>query len=59
MKVWVGVGGVYLPHGRDEKPSRSTPTRSKLSIFRQFYNLIPNHLVPQLARDTGAQAKSC
>ena len=41
-----------------KKPSRSTPTRSKLSIFRQLCNLIPNHLVPQLARDTGAQAKS-
>lgn len=41
-----------------KKQPRSTPTRSKLSIFRQLCNLIPNHLVPQLARDTGAQEKS-
>jgi hypothetical protein len=35
-----------------------TPTRSKLSIFRQLCNLIPTHLVSQLARDTGAEKKS-
>ena len=35
-----------------------TPTRSKLSVFRQLCNLIPTHLVSQLARDTGAQEKS-
>jgi hypothetical protein len=37
---------------------RSTPTRSKLSLFRQLCNLIPNHLVAQLARATGAEQKS-
>jgi hypothetical protein len=41
-----------------KKQTHRTPTRSKLSIFRQLCNLIPNHLVPQLARDTGAEAKS-
>ena len=41
-----------------KKQSRSTPTRSKLSLFRQLCNLIPNHLVPQLARDTGVEEKS-
>ena len=41
-----------------KKQSRSTPTRSKLSLFRQLCNLIPNHLVSQLARDTGVEAKS-
>ena len=41
-----------------KKQSRSTPTRSKLSIFRQLCNLIPSHLVPQLARTTGAEQKS-
>ena len=41
-----------------KKQSNRTPTRSKLSIFRQLCNLIPNHLVPQLARETGAQEKS-
>ncbi len=41
-----------------KKQSRSTPTRSKLSIFRQLCNLIPAHLTPQLARATGAEEKS-
>ena len=41
-----------------KKQSRSTPTRSKLSIFRQLCNLIPSHLVAQLARDTGVEEKS-
>ena len=41
-----------------KKQPRSTPTRSKLSIFRQLCNLIPSHLVSQLARDTGAEEKS-
>ncbi len=41
-----------------KKQTKPTPTRSKLSIFRQLCNLIPAHLVPQLARDTGAQKKS-
>jgi hypothetical protein len=35
-----------------------SPTRSKLSVLRQLCNLIPNHLAPQLARDTGAADKS-
>jgi len=33
-----------------KKHKRPQPTRSKLSIFRQLCNLIPNHLVPKLAR---------
>jgi len=37
--------------------STATPTRSKLSIFRQLCNLIPTHLVSQLARETGVEAK--
>ena len=41
-----------------KKQSNRTPTRSKLSIFRQLCNLIPTHLVSQLARDTGVEAKS-
>src|SRR3972149_2705135 len=36
-----------------KKTSRSTPTRSKFSVFRQLCNLIPTHLVAQLARATG------
>jgi hypothetical protein len=36
-----------------KKTSTATPTRSKLSVFRQLCNLIPPHLVAQLARDTG------
>ncbi len=41
-----------------KKTSTATPTRSKLSVFRQLCNLIPPHLVSQLARDTGAEKKS-
>jgi len=41
-----------------KKQSHPTPTRSKLSIFRQLCNLIPTHLVAQLARATGAEKKS-
>ena len=41
-----------------KKTSTPTPTRSKLSVFRQLCNLIPPHLVSQLARDTGAEKKS-
>ncbi len=41
-----------------KKKPVATPTRSKLSIFRQLCNLIPTHLVAQLARDTGAEKKS-
>ena len=33
--------------------TRHKPTASKLSLLRQLCNLIPNHLVPQLARATG------
>ena len=35
-----------------------SPTRSKLSVLRPLCNLIPPHLVPKLARDTGAAAKA-
>jgi hypothetical protein len=41
-----------------KKQSGSTPTRSTISIFRQLCNLIPTHLVAQLARDTGVEEKS-
>ncbi len=36
------------------KKAHRSPTRSKLTILRQLCNLIPNHLVSQLARQTGA-----
>jgi hypothetical protein len=38
--------------------SNSAPAPSKLSILRQLCNLIPNHLVPKLARETGAEAQA-
>jgi hypothetical protein len=34
-----------------------TPTTSKLSVLRQLCNLIPNHLVPKLSRETGVETK--
>lgn len=36
----------------------NSPTPSQLSVLRQLRNLIPNHLVPKLARDTGAADKA-
>lgn len=38
--------------------TQSKPTRSKFTIFRQLCNLIPVHLVGQLARESGAQLKA-
>ena len=40
------------------KQTRHKPTASKFSLLRQLCNLIPNHLVPQLARATGSQAQA-
>jgi hypothetical protein len=40
-----------------KKTSTATPTRSKLSVFRQPCNLIPHHLVAHLARETGVAEK--
>jgi hypothetical protein len=34
------------------------PTRSRFNILRQICNLIPEHLVSRLARETGAEDKS-
>ncbi len=34
------------------------PTRSRFTLLRQLCNLIPNHLVPGLAREHDAEAKS-
>src|SRR5512141_3072663 len=34
------------------------PTRSRFTLLRQLCNLIPNHLVPGLARQYDAQDKS-
>ena len=35
------------------KYQNKKPTKHHLSILRQIFNLIPNHLVPRLARETG------
>ncbi len=37
-----------------KKKTTKSPTRSKLTVLRQVCNLIPSHLVSQLARQTGA-----
>ena len=37
-----------------KKKNHSRPIRSKLTVLRQLCNLIPTHLVSQLARETGA-----
>ena len=38
-----------------KKQTRHKPTASKLSLLRQLCNLIPTHLVPRLARETGVE----
>ena len=40
-----------------KKQTRSTaPVRRQFSVLRQICQLIPNHLVPKLARETGTEA---
>ena len=41
-----------------KKQTLRKPTRGSFTLLRQLCNLIPNHLVPQLARDTGVEEKS-
>ena len=41
-----------------KKTKLRKPTPGKFSLLRQLCNLIPSHLVPQLARDTGVAEKS-
>src|SRR5665811_1931449 len=40
------------------KTTTPKPTRSSFSLLRQLCNLIPAHLVPQLARDTGVSKRA-
>jgi len=41
-----------------QKKTNRKPTRSRFTLLRQLCNLIPNHLVPELAREHDAEAKS-
>jgi hypothetical protein len=41
-----------------QKDPNRKPTRSRITLLRQLCNLIPNHLVPTLARQHDAEAKS-
>jgi len=45
-------------HTTGMKKSKPHPTRSKFTILRQLCNLIPPHLVPMLARETGVEDRS-
>jgi len=46
-------------HGCMKKTTRNQkPTRSKFSLLRQLCNLIPNHLVPKLAREAGVDQQA-
>jgi IS4 transposase len=38
--------------------NQNVPTASKLTVVRQICNYIPNHLVPQLARETGVDGQA-
>jgi hypothetical protein len=45
--------------GLMKKKKRTTsPTRSKMTVLRQMVNLIPPHLIPRLARETGVDKQS-
>jgi hypothetical protein len=46
---------LYLCHSAEEIKRNTKPTASKLSVLRQLCNLalVPPHLVPKLARETG------
>ena len=41
-----------------KKQTQRKPTRAKCSLLRQLCNLIPNHLVPQLARTHAVEKRS-
>ncbi len=41
-----------------QRKTNRKPTRSRFTLLRQLCNLIPNHLVPRLARQYNAQSKS-
>jgi hypothetical protein len=41
-----------------QKTTTPKPTRSSFTLLRQLCNLIPNHLVPQLARETGVDTQA-
>lgn len=41
-----------------KKQTHTSPIRSPFSVLRQLCNLIPPHLVPKLARETGVDAKA-
>ena len=40
-----------------KKQTQPIPTVSKYTILRQLSNLIPPHLIPKLARETGVEEK--
>jgi hypothetical protein len=40
------------------KKTTTSPSRSQFAVFRQISNLIPTHLVPKLARETGVDKKA-
>ena len=41
-----------------KKNHTTAPTRSQFNVFRQICNLIPAHLLPKLARETGVDKKA-
>ena len=49
--------GLEICHPADVKTRKPTPTATKFSVLRQLCNLIPNHLVSKLARETGVEGK--
>ena len=55
MKKNKHAGRRQAPRAQKGKPSR--PAKSKHTVFRQVCNLIPEHMIPQLARDYKIDAR--
>ena len=57
----LGSDGFFLPPRQGMKTkhkTKSQPSPSKISVLAQLCKWIPNHLVPELARETGVQQKA-
>lgn len=58
-KTSVGVQGLVPATRRGmKKQTQHKPTRGKFSLLRQLGNLLPNPLLPQLAREHAVEKKS-
>jgi len=52
------VAGFLPAQGRGEKQKTPQPSRRHTTVLRQLIELIPAHLVPKLARETGVDDRA-